>query len=165
MCALCHAASEQKYPEEHNCLSGTTLCPAYFRKYYQNIPCTSRQLMYWRAQISTAMNQLSCFFLASLFFKIRTGWSQISPPPHPPFTHEMGKDKQIFLFFQLSVVFSTWNILVIKWCKADKTKSRKCSFFAPAKKKKNCCSCQKLVYYSRNSNSRCLVSNFSPLVI
>lgn len=34
----------------------------------------------------------------------------------------MGEDKQIFLFFQLPVVFPAWNILVINWCKADKKK-------------------------------------------
>lgn len=115
--------------------------------------------MYLRVQILSAINKLSYFFLASMFSEIRISWSQTPPPT--PFTHKMGEDKHIFLFFQLPVVFPTWNILVIKWCKADKIKRRKCSFCTC----KKAYSCQKLVYYSRSSNSRCLASNFPHLVI
>lgn len=115
--------------------------------------------MHLTVQILSANSQLNYFFLASMFSKIRI--SQTHTPPHTPFAHNMGEDKQIFLFFQLPVLFPTWNIPVIKWCKADKIERRKCSFLHLQKRLQ----LSELVYYSRSSNSRCLTSNFSNLVI
>lgn len=116
-------------------------------------------MTYLRVEIASAINHLSYFFFNVFPCSLRSELINLRLP-HTLFTHKMEEGKQIFLFFQLLVVFTTCNILVITWWKKDKIK-RKCSFCTC----KRGYSCQKLVYYSRSSNSRCLASNFPSLVI